>query len=203
MANAGVCIHPRRNRSTLRLASRSLRSFFRKTSLPWPSCILPTVIPSIAAVRLPLFPSCARRIADCGNRSPNSTARDSNCRDCSCSTDRVCVERRGANPLRPDHPSPRMFPPSPQPYRFLARLRPVHGFPVLRLLRGLRPLIRSSPVSAASSVRSPSDQLRFPCSSLRLMSLRLRALPLAILDGGTKEYSTARSDLIEPTSREF
>jgi hypothetical protein len=58
--------------------------------------------------------SCARRIAGCGDRLANSTTRDSNCRDYSCSTDRACVEHGGANPRQLVHPSPRILPPPPQ-----------------------------------------------------------------------------------------
>ena len=68
-----------------------------------------------------------------------------------CSTDKACVECRVARHHPSDHSSPRMFPPSSQLYRFPACLRRVHGFPMLRLLRRLRPSMKPSLVYAASS----------------------------------------------------
>jgi hypothetical protein len=49
-----------------------------------------------------------------------------------------------------------MFPPSPQVYRFPACLRHVHGFPMLRLLRRLRPSMKPSLVCAASWACRPA-----------------------------------------------
>ena len=73
-----------------------------------------------------------------------------------CSTDKACVECRITRPHRSDHSSPRMVPPSPQVYRFPAYLRRVHGFPMLRLLRRLRPSMKPSLVCAASWTCCPA-----------------------------------------------
>jgi hypothetical protein len=62
-----------------------------------------------------------------------------------------------------------MIPPSSPAYRFLACLGPAHGFPVLRLLRRLRPLIMSSPVSAASSAPNTERLIKVPM--FRLLTL--------------------------------
>jgi len=134
--------------------------------------------------------SCARRSAGCGNRLSNSTTRDSSCRDSSCSTDRACVERRGAKPHQLVHPSPRMLPLSPQLIGSLPAFALYTAFPCSDYYR-LRPLIRSSPVSAARSGPTPSDQSRFPCSGFRPLSLRRRALPLAMQDDSSKASPVA------------
>ena len=100
------------------------------------------------------------------------------------STDTTSVERRVAKPDRLDDPSPRIVPPSSEVSRLPASLRPVHGFPVLRLLWRLRPCPHSSPVSAASPFpwRASGTGSHVPISNPRIR--RRHALPLAILDGG-------------------
>ena len=118
-----------------------------------------------------------------------------------CSTDRACVECRVARRHPPDHSSPRMFPPSSQLYRFPACLRHVHGFPMLRLLRRLRPSMKPSLVYAASSTCQPSSSLRFPCSGVQPLLIRWRALPLATRDGSERSTLTV-APITGRTSRE-
>ena len=71
-------------------------------------------------------------------------------------------------------------PPQVKPSRLPASLRPVHGFLVRRLLRGLRPRCRPSPAVAAIPVPCWADgsSSRVPISNLR--ALRRCAIPLAI-----------------------
>ncbi len=87
LAGLGNQLPPARASADTVPVLRSSLSFARKASLPCSPRILLTVIPSIPAVRLPLLLAMLRQAqrSDCGDQLPNSTIRDSNWCDYSCS----------------------------------------------------------------------------------------------------------------------
>jgi hypothetical protein len=71
-----------------------------------------------------------------------------------------------------------------QVHRLPASLRHVHGFPMLGLLRKLRPRTRPFPVVAASPAPSWADEPSSRVPIFNLSAVRQRAMPLATLEMG-------------------
>ncbi len=129
--------------------------------------------PLQSARRCPTFgdpysePRDARRIADCGYRSPNSTNHDTSRRDVPDSIDTTFAARRVTRLGLPADLCPQIAPPASKVYRLSVSLRHVAGFPVLGLLRRLRPHHLPSPIAAGSPYPLRAEDGGFPCSGFQ------------------------------------